>query len=378
MKIGLITDSSLTVPGGVQEYVRGLHDSLRDRGEDVQIITCGPRGDEDKDRRVVPLGRTLELSALHLSGAASSMPVSWARPSTIRRFLQAERFDVLHYAAPMAMVGSEILRLSKTASPRTANVLAFLIYSETVTRPVRFASRFYRSLDRFADGKIAISKPAAEYAQEFYPGAYTIIPCGVDTARFSPQAGKIDAFADGKVNLLFAGRFDRRKNVLGMLEAYARLKPKHPETRLIVVGDGPQRADAHAFCEKERLADVVFAGSVGAGDMPRYYNTCDIFCAPTIGRESFGVVLLEAMACSKPIAGYRNRGYHSVVEGSPLASFLAEPMDAPGLQKVLENLIVDQPLRQRMGEEGLKMAREKYAWRTVSGQLLDYYRALAG
>lgn len=377
MKIGLITDSSLTVPGGVQEYVRGLHDSLRERGEDAQIITCGPRGHEDENRRVSPLGRTLELSALHLSGAASSMPVSWARPSTIRRFLQSERFDVLHYTAPMAMVGSEILRLSRTASPRPANVLAFLIYSETVTRTVRFASRFYRSLNRFADGRIAISRPAAEYAQEFYPGEYTIIPCGVDTERFSPQAGKVDGFADGKVNLLFAGRFDRRKNVLGMLEAYAALKPKHPETRLIVVGDGPQRADAHAFCERERLADVVFAGSVGAGELPLYYNTCDIFCAPTIGRESFGVVLVEAMACGKPIAGYRNRGYHSVVEGSPLDLFLAEPMDAPGLQDTLERLIVDQSLRQRMGEEGLKTAREKYAWRAISAQLLDFYHTLA-
>jgi phosphatidylinositol alpha-mannosyltransferase len=377
MKIGLVTDSSLTIPGGVQEYVRGLHDSLRERGEDVQIITSGNAGNEDKDRHVTSLGRSVELSVLHWSGAASSVPLNWVSPARIREFLQSERFDVLHYAAPMSILGSQVLRLSKTASPNTTNVVAFLIYSETTPLAVKFASPvFYQRLNRFVDGRVAISNPAADYAREFYPGSYAIIPCGIDTARFNPEVGKIGSFSDGKVNLLFAGRLDARKNVLGMLEVYARLKANHPDTRLIIVGDGPQRADAHAFCENRNLRDVVFEGIVAADDLPKYYNSCDIFCAPTIRRESFGVVLVEAMACGKPTTGYRNRGYHSVVEGSPLSSFLAEPMDVSGLYRVLEELILDETLRRRMGEEGLKLVREKYSWKIVSGQLLDFYREL--
>ena len=375
MKVGIVSDTSFRIPGGVQEYVRGLHDFLRERGVDVQIITSGERGHEDGGRNFASLGKTVDLSLLNWRGAASSMPLNWAPTGRIRSFLREERFDVLHYAAPMALLGSRILRFSRKASPGAANVIAFLIYNETTPPAVRLLSPILKRLNCSIHGRVAISEPAAEYAQQFYPGTYAIIPAGIDVRRFNPSVGRIDAFVDGKVNILFAGRLDRRKNVMDMLEVYARLSADCPDTRLIIVGDGPEGQQAQEFVRDRHLQNVAMVGRVGAEEMPKYYNTCDIFCAPALGQESFGVVLVEAMACGKPVAGYRNRGYETVVAGSPLNEFLVEPGNVSALHQALKSLIVDGERRMRLGAESLRLVRERYAWEVVGERILECYQS---
>jgi phosphatidylinositol alpha-mannosyltransferase len=376
MKVGIVCDSSLKIPGGVQEYTRGVHDFLCARGVDVQIITAGDAGAEDRGRNVISLGRSVEFGSFPWRDAGSSSPLNWVGPEAIRRFLRRENFDILHYAGPPGTLGSLILYQTDSVSPRTRNVMAFLIYNESIPASVRLSSPIFRRFNPFLHGRIAISAPAAEYAQWFYPGPYTIIPAGVNRQRFNPDSGTIAAFLDGKVNLLFVGRLDRRKNISGMLEAYARIRPAHPEIRLIVVGDGPDRKLFEASGRRGELEGVVIVGRVGAEELPKYYNTCDVFCAPATGQESFGVVLLEAMACAKPITGYGNRGYRSVVDGSPLSAFLVEPQDNAGFARVLESLIEDVALRRQVGEEALRLVCERYAWEVVGERLLEFYRSL--
>src|SRR6185503_10970237 len=134
----------------------------------------------------------------------------------------------------------------------------------------------------------------------YFPGNYRIIPNGVDV-DFYANARPFPEFKDGKTNILFVGRLEPRKGAMYLLEAYAKLKPKYPDTRLFICSLGPQLGKLRRFVHDNRLQDVLFAGRPDDIDKARFYKTADIFCAPSTGQESFGIVLLEAMAAGLPV-----------------------------------------------------------------------------
>ncbi|GAI20304.1 unnamed protein product, partial [marine sediment metagenome] len=153
-----------------------------------------------------------------------------------------------------------------------------------------------------------------EFANGHMSGHYTIIPNGVDLEHFSPDVLPIDEFCDGKVNILFVGRLEKRKGLNYLLEAYRQAKREVPNCRLIVVGPGTRlRNKYEKHIMRKGIRDVVFVGFAGYDELPRYYKTADIFCAPATRGESFGIILLEAMAMGKPIVASNIAGYASVV-----------------------------------------------------------------
>ncbi|GAH25704.1 unnamed protein product, partial [marine sediment metagenome] len=124
----------------------------------------------------------------------------------------------------------------------------------------------------------------------------------------------IDRFCDGKINILFVSRLEKRKGLNYLLKAYQQVKREIPNSRLIIVGPGIRlRHKYEKQVRQNRLEDVVFTGHVAYDELPRYYKTADIFCAPATGRESFGIILLEAMAIGTPIVASNIEGYASVV-----------------------------------------------------------------
>src|SRR5205085_5010440 len=143
-----------------------------------------------------------------------------------------------------------------------------------------------------------------------------IVPNGIDPERFStPDVKPIEKFDDEKLNVLFVGRLDKRKGFRYLLGAFRRIKAQVPEARLIVVG-AYAREDKNKyvrFARKHGLRDVKFVGYVSNEELPRYYRSAHIFCAPSTGFESFGLVLLEAMASSVPIVASDIPGYRQVV-----------------------------------------------------------------
>jgi len=225
---------------------------------------------------------------------------------------------------------------------------------------------------RRLDGRIAVSSLAVELASKYFSGDYHIIPNGVELGHFSPDVPPIDEFCDGKVNILFVGRLEKRKGVNYLLKAYKSIKRENPDCRLIIVGPGARLYRRYQKqIAREGIEDVVLVGSVPNEDLPRYYKTADIFCAPATRCESFGVVLLEAMAVGVPVVASDVEGYANVVTHGE-DGLLVPPKDDSMLAKILTSLINDKSLREQMGAVG-KLNAQHYSWEKVARRIQDFY-----
>jgi phosphatidylinositol alpha-mannosyltransferase len=225
------------------------------------------------------------------------------------------------------------------------------------------------------DERICVSSAARHFVSAYFPGEYRIIPNGVDV-QFYKNARPFPEFRDGKINILFVGRLEPRKGAMYLLRAYAQLKPKFPNTRLILCSLGPQLRKLRRFVRENALHDVLFAGRPDDIDKARFYKTADIFCAPSTGQESFGIVLLEAMAAGLPVIASDIHGYKRVVQRN-VSGLLVEPKDPDAIAAALERLICDPALRVRLGEAGSARAPE-FDWSHVTEQLVGVYDEVIG
>jgi phosphatidylinositol alpha-mannosyltransferase len=286
----------------------------------------------------------------------------------IRETLEREKFDIVHLHEPLfPPLTTACLRYSSSVNIGTFHA----------SRPRSWGYWLWRSvLNQWVpklDGRIAVSQPALDFISRYFPGDYTIIPNGVELERFATPAKPIEEFQDGKVNILFVGRLEKRKGFGYLLNAYRYVKRENPNTRLIVVGPpGWARWKYELLVRRHNLQDVVFAGYVSAEDLPRYYHTADIFCAPATGSESFGVVLLEAMATSKPIVASNIVGYASVITRD-VDGLLVNPKDIKTLAGALDLLVKDKALRERLGAQG-RLKVEGYSWGRVASRVEAYYK----
>jgi phosphatidylinositol alpha-mannosyltransferase len=157
-----------------------------------------------------------------------------------------------------------------------------------------------------------------------------------------------------------------------LLEAYKQVKTEIPNSRLIIVGPGIRlRKKYEKRVMRNGLKDVVFIGYAAYRDLPRYYKTADIVCCPATGWESFGIVLLEAMAVGKPVVASDIQGYNSVVTHGT-EGLLVPPKNTEKLAQALISLMTDESLRQQMGDKGRLKALD-YDWENVAQQVLNYY-----
>jgi len=208
------------------------------------------------------------------------------------------------------------------------------------------------------DCRIAVSPIAREFAN-----------------KHCSDVSPIEEFSDGKINILFVGRMEPRKGLNYLLEAYKRVKREIPDSRLIVVGPGTRlRHKYEKRVSRNGLKDVSFIGYSSYRDLPRYYKTADIVCAPATGCESFGIVLLEAMAVGKPLVASNIEGYSSVATHGE-EGLLVPPKNPAKLAEALLTLITDSSLRQEMGARG-KLKALEYDWERVAQRVMDCYLAV--
>ena len=344
-------------------HIYHLKLGLEKSGHQVRIIAPLSGPPPNYSEGLIALGRSVPVPT---GGSTARISLSaWLQPR-IKALLNQEGFDVIHLHEPLApIIPLLVLHLSQSLNVGTFH--AFHGSSKTYFFSKYLLKKWYDKLD----GRIAVSKPALDFVSRHFPGEYEVIPNGIDFNRFANPKEKIEHYQDGKVNILFVGRMEKRKGLKYLLAAYSDVKLEYPNSRLIVVGPGNPEPDCYRLIAERNIEDVVFVGGVSSEDLPRYYQAADIFCSPATSGESFGIVLLEAMASGKPIVASNIEGYSSVMSNGD-EGLLVPPKDENALAEALLNLIKDPSQREKYGTNGFLKA-PKYDWSVVTKRVLDYY-----
>ena len=364
MKIAMVSPYDFTWPGGVTAHVSQLSRELGRLGHEVQVLAPHSPSRECQDADLlVPLGRSVPLPS---GGSIARVSLSWWLYRKVRALLGREQFDIIHLHEPMApILPLCVLEFSQAVNIGTFHASYSHAHLYHIAHPL--IKRWHQRLH----GNIAVSPAARRYVNSSFPGDYEIIPNGVDVEHFSQKAAPWPEYQDGKTNILFVGRLERRKGLRYLLEAFSILKWEIPDIRLLVVGPGNPDKDSERVLSSRNLQDVVFVGRVPYDDLPRYYASADIFCSPATGAESFGIVLLEAMAAGKPVVASGIEGYRGLMTEGQEGLFFPKN-DSEALSLALETLVRDPEMRRRMGRNGRETAQE-YRWEIVARRVEKYY-----
>jgi phosphatidylinositol alpha-mannosyltransferase len=368
IKIALVSPYDFAYPGGVTTHIARLADQFTVRGHEVNILApCSVDPDAIQGYDIVPCGRPVPVP---IGGTVARVSLSlWKRPR-IKALIREGSYDVVHIHEPFAPVPPNL-------GARTSSALTIGTFHAFRERGhlYRMSKYMLRANPRRLDGRIAVSNAARSYVNRFHPGDYEIIPNGIEFDRFAIPAPVLQEFDDGRINLVFVGRMEKRKGLRYLLSAYADLKWDYPELRLIVVGPGGPDDESQRVMGERNLTDVVFTGRVSNELLPSYYQAADIFCSPATGGESFGMVLLEAMAAGVPTVASDISGYRDVVTHG-IDGLLSAPSDPTALAGAIRTLIEDPDLRSQMGAAG-KIKAHGYRWSEVATSVLDFYKQTA-
>jgi len=343
VRVGLVCPYSWSVPGGVQSHVAGLAAALRAAGVDAEILAPAD-GPADG---IVPLGRTVPIPS---NGSIQRVALSPAAIVRTARAVRSGRYDLVHLHEPMLPATC----LTALAAARVPLVATFHMYRRALLWYAIFAP-VVRPAARRLDACVAVSPAAAEYARRGTGREIEVIPNGIDHGALAalPPARRGN-------RILFIGRDEPRKGLPVLLDAFTRL-PGEPE--LVLVGPTAARG--------ERVRAL---GRVSDEELRRQLASADVLAAPSLGGESFGIVLLEAMAAGIPVVASAIDGYRAVLPEE--AGRLVPPGDAGALAAALADLLGDAELRRRMGEAGRRESA-RYAWPRIAERTLAVYeRAL--
>jgi phosphatidyl-myo-inositol alpha-mannosyltransferase len=362
LSIGIVTPYGYPHPGGVNEHVRFTYEAMSRMGHDVWIITSKYGRERESEGHIIRLGTGWAAPA---NGSIGRVTLGLRFKRQVREVLERHPFDILHFHEPLVpFLSPTMLDASETVNIGTFHAFGGFSPSYWVGR--LFAGRLADKLD----GRIAVSGAARHFIDRYFPGDYRIIPNGVDLDRFT-SAQPYEELRDGTLNILFVGRFEERKGLIHLLKAYHRLRKRRVDARLLVIGDGPKRREYRRFVGLRGIRDVEWLGRVSDDEKVRYFASADIFCAPNTGQESFGIVLLEAMAAGVPIVASDIHGFKRVVERN-VQGVLVEPKNHRALAAALYTLARDPDLRQQMGDAGRERAPE-YSWDRITEQIVDFY-----
>lgn len=375
MKICLALPCDLSYPGGIQDHVTHLSTQLLAMGHTVRVLApvSGSTHGIIPAETIISMGSTIPIA---INGGTSRVSFNPFLGKRIRKVLSTEQFDVIHVHDPLIPgLSLEILKANPrallvathhNASDATNFSLPKLLY--TVSSP------FLQPLFKRLDGNIAVSTVARDFISQYFPADYRIIPNGIDLEEFGPKVSPISHLMDGKQNILFVGRFDKRKGAIYLLRAIPAIRKRHPNTRFIIAGDGASRYTFEQYVKKQGLHDVIFPGYVYGKTKSQYFASAHIFCAPGIGNESLPVILLEAMASKLPIVASNIKGYRTILEDG-VTALLTPPRHVEDLSAAICRMVEDKSLRQRLIQaEQIKI--RSYAWPLIARQVMNYYHEL--
>jgi phosphatidyl-myo-inositol alpha-mannosyltransferase len=324
-------------------------------------MVLSPAREQLEDSFVVPVGRPVGVP---FNGSVAPI-APW--PSSARRVEQALagfRPDVVHVHEPL-VPGTAMFATRRRRAPVVATFHAY------ADRAIAFSltAPLLRSVWRRLSARIAVSRAAASFVARRFPGdRIRVIPNGVDTEKFA--RAEPARLPEGP-RVLFVNRLEPRKGFGVMVDAFGRLAATHPDLLLVVAGDGPER-DAIEHLPPPVRALVVMLGNVSHDRLPEFHAASDVFCAPATGRESFGIVLVEAQAAGLPVVASDIPGYREVVRDG-VDGILVPPGEPGAVAEAIGRLLGDANVSKRVGEEGRRSA-QRYSWDSVGSELEGVYR----
>ena len=364
LRLGICAPYDLGQPGGVNSHIRAQAQALRDLGHEVSIFGASSAPLSNGE---LALGRCVSLVIAGTETGFGVDPRSWFQ---IARLFRRSPFDVLHMHEPLTPLVPWFV-LKQSPAPIVAT---FHTHREHGHRWYPKYRWLLEPMMRRIRARLAVSDAARRTVAPHFPGEYEIVPNGIDVDRFRAVGRRPASMRDDVRHVLFVGRLEPRKGVDRLIRAMARVQRHIADARLVIVGDGPDRTTLESLAREARV-DLVFAGRVADDDLPSYYRAADLVCSPALGGESFGIVLLEAMAAERPIVATRIDGYAQLLDGAGCAR-LVPVDDTAALAHEIEVFLADAELRRRFGTAGAAFVRA-YDWRAIARRLETIYAGVA-
>jgi phosphatidyl-myo-inositol alpha-mannosyltransferase len=364
VKIGMVCPYTWDVPGGVQEHVQDLSEALIGLGHEVSVIS--PADDDTPlPSYVVPAGRAIPVP---YNGSVARLAFGFVSAARVRRWVKEGGFDVLHVHEPAApslsllacwVADGPIVATVHTANPRSRAMHAAYLALQTALEKI--------------SGWIAVSEAARTTLVEHMGGDAVLIPNGVTVRRYE-KATPLPGWPGTGGALGFLGRMDEpRKGLNVLLRAFELLARERPALRLFVAGPG-DLDDVRSRVAEPFRDRLILLGRVSQEDKARFYHSVDVFCAPNTGGESFGVVLIEAMAAGAPIVASDLEAFRLVLRDGR-AGELFGVGDSAALAAAAGRLLDDPALRERLSAAATDAVRA-YDWPVVARDVVKVYEAV--
>ncbi len=366
MKIGLVCPYNLWKGGGVQECVLAMQHELSRRGHEVKIITPQPRNHSGiVEDHIVLVGNSTSFKSFHTNGIVSAA----IDVEAIQDLLEREQFDILHFHEPwLPMLSMQIL--ARSSVPHVATFHAKLPETAMAKTIERVFTPYTKSILKQLDALTAVSNAAAEYVNSLTDRPVNIISNGIDLAKYQKQTVNTPKISPSKKTILYVGRLEKRKGVKYLLKAFSLLAEVDPTVQLIIAGDGEDRQKLEDWVANQDLPRVKFVGFVSDKQKYKLFCQADLFCSPALYGESFGIVLLEAMAMGTVTVAGDNPGYRTVLHDDGEVS-LVDPRDTEAFARRLHLLLYDDQMRERWLKWAAKSVQQ-YDYPKV----IDQYEAL--
>lgn len=366
MKIGLVLPYNVALGGGVKEIVFACKEELKKRGHDTYVITPMPRDAEpSSDQDIIYIGKATDFnSPLH-----TTSQVSAGINEQIDEMLAEHQFDILHFHEPwVPMLSAQILSRSKCVNVATFHAkLPETLMTRTI---IKVVTPYTKSVLKYIDEFTAVSPAAAEYVTSLTDKPVALIPNGIDLNIYKAPARRSDN--KKQKTIFYVGRLEQRKGVKHLIHAFELLTQKDPDVSLIIAGDGPDRQKLEALAGDLHLQNVAFVGYVSDKEKIHYLRTSDIYCSPALYGESFGIVLLEAMATGTVVVAGDNPGYASVMNGLGAIS-LVNPKHHAEFARRLGLLLRENDLRGLWRQWAAEQI-PNYSYHHIVGQYEEIYK----
>lgn len=368
MRIIQVSPYSWDAPGGVQIHIRQLTKHLRERGHEVLVLAPGDVPGVREHVHIV--GRTFTTFS---NGSVAKISISPRTLTTLTREMRAFAPDVVHVHEPFCP-GISLTAVWSAPAPVVGTFHSYFERETMEGRLYTAVAPLLRPIWHRVHHRVAVSEAARHSAKgRLGAGDVQILPNGVEVERFATASPATDLPPGRK--LLFVGRLEARKGLPFAMRAFTQLADRYPDLRLVVVGDGPERTAVSTVPAALR-SRVHMLGKVSYEALPTYHRAADIFIAPATGAESFGIVLVEAMAAGLPIVASNIPGYREVARDGR-ESLLVAPSDADALTRGIARLLDHPDEATRVGANGSLRSLD-YAWDHIIDELERLYESAGG